>query len=122
MGANTAGLPGLLCAVSPESAYIYQSLLPWGPSGDNGRGVGVRVLGTWRRKASEQPGLLGVLVNVSQGAPLAQGTQNGLQDPLHPGAPCPPSMCPLPPLHAPPAPPPPQASDSTGLLGASWQG
>lgn len=108
---------------SVQKVPIYTSLCsPWVPSGDNGRGVGVRVLGTWRRKASEQPGLLGVLVNVSQGAPLAQGTQNGLQDPLHPGAPCPPSMRPLPPLHAPPAPPPPQASDSTGLLGASWQG
>lgn len=51
----------------------------------------MRVLATWRRKASEQPELLGVLVNVSQGAPLAQGTQNGLQDAT-------PSRRPLPPL------------------------
>lgn len=69
-----ACLPGLSCEISPESACIYQSPLPWGHS----RGA-VRAL-AWRGKAPEQPGLPRVLVNASPGALPARGTRSGLQD------------------------------------------
>lgn len=44
---------------------------------------------TWSGKASKQPGLLGVLVSVSQGPPSAQGTHSGLQDATQSGHPLP---------------------------------
>lgn len=69
-----ACLPGLSCEISPETASIYQSPLPWGHS----RGA-VRAL-AWRGKAPEQPGLPRVLVNASPRALLARGTRSGLQD------------------------------------------
>lgn len=66
---------------------------------------------TWSGKASKQPGLLGLLVSVSQGPPPGPGDTQWPAG-RHPVRA--PTACPHPPR--------PQASDSAGLWGASWQG